>query len=475
MIDVIVAGGGPTGLMLAAELRLAGVRTVVLEKLEEPSGLSRARGLHVRSVEVLDQRGLLDRFLAHGERFQAGGFFSAIIKPWPDGVDTAHPYGLAIEQTVTERLLTERAVELGAELRRGSELAGLTQDEDGVDVELADGTRLRSRFLVGCDGGRSTVRKLLGVGFPGEPTRVETLLGDVELTAEPAELAAVIGEIRKTHVRFGAVPLGGGAYRVIVPADGPVADRTAAPTFEEFTARLREFAGTDFGAHAPRWISRVGDATRQAERYRVGRVLLAGDAAHIHPPTAGQGLNLGVQDAFNLGWKLAAEVNGWAPAGLLDSYHDERHAEGARVLGSTLAQGVLLGTDPAARALREFVSQLMDFDVVNRYVTEQITAVGVRYDLGEGHQLLGRRMRDVTLEEGRLYELMRGGRGLLLDRTGRLSVEGWADRVDRVVDAGGDPDVPAVLLRPDGHVVWVGAEQADLLGPLSRWFGAAAG
>lgn len=475
MIDVIVAGGGPTGLMLAAELRLAGVRTVVLEKLEEPSGLSRARGLHVRSVEVMDQRGLLDRFLAHGERFQAGGFFSAIIKPWPDGVDTAHPYGLAIEQTVTERLLTERAVELGAEIRRGGELAGLTQDEDGVDVELADGTRLRSRFLVGCDGGRSTVRRLLGVGFPGEPTKVETLLGDVELTAAPAELAAVIGEIRKTHVRFGAVPLGGGAYRVIVPAGGPVQDRTAAPTFEEFTERLREFAGTDFGAHSPRWISRVGDATRQAERYRVGRVLLAGDAAHIHPPTAGQGLNLGVQDAFNLGWKLAAEVNGWAPAGLLDSYHDERHAEGARVLDSTLAQGVLLGTDPAARALREFVSQLMDFEVVNRYVTEQITAVGVRYDLGEGHDLLGRRMRDVVLKEGRLYELMRGGRGLLLDRTGRLSVEGREDRVDRVVDVGGDPDAPAVLLRPDGHVVWVGAEQEDLRGPLSRWFGAAAG
>ncbi|MFB0630354.1 rifampin monooxygenase [Streptomyces sp. AB3(2024)] len=475
VIDVIVAGGGPTGLMLAAELRLAGVRTVVLEKLTEPSGLSRARGLHVRSVEVMDQRGLLERFLAHGERFRAGGFFSAIIKPWPDGVDTAHPYGLAIEQTVTERLLTERAVELGAEIRRGAELAGLAQDEDGVDVELADGTRLRSRFLVGCDGGRSTVRGLLGVGFPGEPTRIETLLGDVELTAEPAELAAVIGEIRKTHVRFGAVPLGGGAYRVIVPAGGPVGDRTTAPTFEEFTARLREFAGTDFGAHSPRWISRVGDATRQAERYRVGRVLLAGDAAHIHPPTAGQGLNLGVQDAFNLGWKLAAEVNGWAPEGLLDSYHDERHAEGARVLDSTLAQGVLLGADPAARALREFVSQLMDFEVVNRYVTEQITAVGVRYDLGEGHDLLGRRMRDLELKQGRLYELMRGGRGLLLDRTGLLSVAGRADRVDHVVDAGGEPDAPAVLLRPDGHVVWVGADQEGLLGALARWFGAAAG
>ncbi|WP_329124739.1 rifampin monooxygenase [Streptomyces sp. NBC_01353] len=475
MIDVIVTGGGPTGLMLAAELRLHGVHVVVLEKLTEPTGQSRARGLHVRSVEVMDQRGLLDRFLSVGERFQAGGFFAAIIKPWPDGVDTAHPYGLAIQQTVTERLLTERAVELGAEIRRGCELFGMSQDEDGVTVELADGTQLRSRYLVGCDGGRSTVRKLLGVGFPGEPAKAETLLGDVEVTAEPATLAAVTAEIRKTHVRFGAVPMGEGVFRIIVPAEGPAEDRTTAPTFEEFKERLRVFAGTDFGVHSPRWISRVGDASRQAERYRVGRVLLAGDAAHIHPPTAGQGLNLGVQDAFNLGWKLAAEVAGWAPEGLLDSYHAERHPEGARVLTSTLAQGVLLGAEPGAKALRELFSELLDFEEVNRYVTETITAVGVRYDLGEGHELLGRRLRDIGLKRGRLYELMHGGRGLLLDQTGRLSVEGWADRVDHVVDFSEELDVPAALLRPDGHVAWVGEDQEDLLGLLPKWFGAAAG
>ncbi|WP_122617875.1 rifampin monooxygenase [Streptomyces sp. Tu 4128] len=475
MIDVLVVGAGPTGMMLAGELRLHGVQVRVLDKETEPTRVVRSLGLHVRSIEVMDQRGLLERFLEHGKRYPAGGFFAGIGKPAPVELDTTHPYVLGIPQPVTDRLLTERAVELGAEVERGRELTGLSQDDEGVTAELADGTRLRARYLVGCDGGRSTVRKLLGVGFPGEPSRTDTLIGEMRVGAEPEEVAAVVAEVRETQKRFGAGPLGDGFYRVGVPAADVAEDRSVPPTLDEFRRQLKACAGTDFGVHAPRWLSRFGDATRLAERYRTGRVLLAGDAAHIHPPVGGQGLNLGIQDAFNLGWKLAAEVNGWAPDGLLDSYHVERHPVAADVLYNTRAQMELLSTEPGPQAVRRLLAELARFEDVSRHLTEKVTALNVRYDLGAGHELVGRRMRDAELRQGRLYELTRTGRGLLLDRTGRLSATGWSDRVDHVVDAGAKLEVPAMLLRPDGHVAWAGDDQQDLLDRLPRWFGTATG
>ncbi|GAB1817580.1 rifampin monooxygenase [Herbidospora sp. RD11066] len=451
-------------MMLAAELRLHGVEVVVVEAADEPTIIAKSLGLHVRSIEILDQRGILDGFLAEGQQYPLRSHFAGIIKPFPVVLDTGHPYILGIPQPTTERLLTAHALSLGTDIRRGNALVGLSQNESEVTAELADGTLLAARYLVGCDGGRSTVRKLLGVGFPGEASRVDTLLGEMQLTAPAETVAAVMAEVRKTELRFGAGPQGDGFYRVIVPAAGVADDRGVPPTIEEFRRQLVATAGTDFGAYSPRWLSRFGDATRQAERYRVGRVFLAGDAAHIHPPTGGQGLNLGIQDAFNLGWKLAAELAGWAPADLLDTYHSERHPVAADVLTNTAAQMLLLSTEPGPQAVRSLLSELMDFENVTRFLLEKVTAIGVRYDFGEGPDLVGRRMRN----HGSLYSSMHGGRGVFVDQTGRLSVEGWADRVDVVNEEVG---VPAALLRPDGHVAWAGEDQDELVVQLARWFG----
>ncbi|MCK1797896.1 rifampin monooxygenase [Streptomyces sp. XM4193] len=490
MFDVIVVGSGPTGLMLAGELRLHGADVLVLDKEHEPTAEVRAPGLHARSAEVLDQRGLLEKFLEVGQQVRTGGVFAGLGKEWPEGLDTAHSYVLAVPQPVTERLLTEHAVGLGVELRRGRRVVGLMQDAEGVTVELsgpgedsrsgpapgarsgAGSTRLRARYVVGCDGGRSTVRKLLGVDFPGEPSRVETLLAEVSLTASPQELAEVMAKVRRTELKFGAMPVGEGVHRVVVPADGVAEDRSVPPTLEDLRSQLRAYGGTDFGAHSPRWISRFGDATRLAERYRVGRVLLAGDAAHIHPPAGGQGLNLGLQDAFNLGWKLAATVGGWAPDGLLDTYESERRPVAADVLDNTRAQTLLMSTGPGALALRALMSRLMEFDEVNRHLIEMVTALSTRYDIDGGHELVGRRLKDIPLKAGRLYGQLHAGRGLLLDQTGRLSAAGWHSRVDQLADTSEELDAPAVLLRPDGHVAWVGEDQAELRDRLARWFGA---
>ncbi|ATE53594.1 MULTISPECIES: rifampin monooxygenase [Actinosynnema] len=473
MIDVIIVGAGPTGVVLAAELRLHGVETLVLDREPEPPAHVRALGLHVRSIELLDQRGLLDDFLARGVKHPLGGFFAGITKPLPpDALDTAHGYVLGIPQPVVESLLTAHALKAGAEIRRGAELTGLAQDADGVTAELADGSTLRARHLVGCDGGRSTVRKLLGVPFPGEPSRVDTLLGELELTAPPEEITRVVTEVRRSQLRFGAGPLGDGRYRVVVPAAHVAEDRATPPTLEEFAAQLRATAGTDLGARSPRWLSRFGDATRLADRYRVDRVLLAGDAAHVHPPTGGQGLNLGVQDAVNLGWKLAAEITGWAPPTLLDTYGAERRPVARDVLDNTRAQMQLLSTEPGPVAVRALLSELMDFEEVNRHLIGKVVAIDLRYDLGDDHPLVGRRQRDLQLGRSRLYELTRAGRGLLLDQTGKLTASGWADRVDHVVDTGDGLAAPAVLLRPDGHVAWAGEDQEALDARLREWFGA---
>lgn len=472
MFDVIISGGGPTGMMLAAELRLHGVDVLVLEKDAAPNKTVRSLGLHPRSIEIMDLRGLLERFLALGQQYPGVGHFAGINKPVPENLDTAHGYILGIPQPVTDRLLAEHAAELGAQICRGVEMVGFEQDDDGVHVELSDGTRLRSRWLVGCDGGRSPVRRLLGVDFPGEPATTEWLLGEVELTASPDEVAKVSEEVRKTHKGFGVGPAGNGLFRAVVPAATVSEDRVTPPALKEFRAQLLAYAGTDFGAHSPRWLSRFTDATRLASRYRVGRVLIAGDAAHVHPPLGGQGLNLGIQDAFNLGWKLSAEIAGWAPDGLLDSYYAERHPVAEDVLTITRAQSVLISPEPGPQAVRRLLTELMDFEDVRRFLAEKTTSIGIRYDFGEGPELLGRRLRDIPLSRGRLYELMREGRGLLLDSTGKLSVDGWADRIDHVVDVSADLGAPAVLLRPDGHVAWMGDDQDELLRQLPTWFGA---
>ena len=471
--DVIICGGGPTGMMLASELRLHGVDVVVLERNAAPSEIVRSLGLHPRSIEILDQRGLLDQFHAHGQTYPRAARFAGIDKPWPDDLDTAHDYILGIPQPVTDRLLADHAASQGADIRWNHDVTTIAQDETGVTVGLADGSSLRAAWLVGCDGGRSLVRNQVGVAFPGEPAQTEWLLGELAVTTPADELAAVATEVRKVHRGFGIGPAGDGMYRAVVPAATVSEDRTAPPTFEEFRSQIQAHAGTDFGAHSPRRLSRFTDATRLAEHYRTGRVFLAGDAAHVHPPLGGQGLNLGIQDAFNLGWKLAATINGWAPSNLLDSYHHERQPVASDVLTLTRAQSELISPMPGPQAVRRLLGDLLDFDDVNRYLIERIIGIGIRYDFGSQDERVGKRLRDLHLTEGRLYDLMHAGRGLLLDQTGTLSLAGWKDRIDLVSERSEEFNATAVLLRPDGHIAWIGTDQQDLLTHLPTWFGPA--
>jgi 3-(3-hydroxy-phenyl)propionate hydroxylase len=478
---VVIAGGGPTGLMLAAELALAKVDVAIVERRasQEVDG-SRAGGLHARTIEVLDQRGIAERFLSQGQAMQVAGFagIPLDISDFP----TRHNHGLALRQEHIERLLGDWVGELGIPIYREREVTGFTQDADGVDVELAGDERLRARYLVGCDGGRSTVRKAAGIDFAGWDPSVSFLIGEVELREEPAW-----GMRRDPKGVYGIGKLEDGKRARIVLREEQVS-RTGKPTLGDLSQALVALYGTDYGLHAASWISRFTDMTRQAVSYRERRVLLAGDAAHVHSPTGGQGLNLGVQDAVNLGWKLAQVVKGTSPEGLLDTYQAERHPVAARALRNTMAQTALSRGDDRMDALRESMTELLGMDEPRKRYAGMMSGLDIRYDLGEGHPLLGRRMPDLDLLGARgplrVFTLLHAGRPVLLDLgAGGFGLGPWAERVELIearyagpwkLPVLGEVAAPsAVLIRPDGHVAWVAERpaQAGLADALTTWFG----
>jgi 2-polyprenyl-6-methoxyphenol hydroxylase-like FAD-dependent oxidoreductase len=489
--DVVIAGAGPTGLMLAAELALAGIDVTLVERRKSQAlAGSRAGGLHSRSLEVLDQRGVAERFLAEGQVVQAAGF--ALIQLDMSDFPTRHPYTLGLWQNHIERILAGWVEELGVAVHRGCEITGFTQDADGVDLQLGDGRSLRAQYLVGCDGGRSLVRKTAGIDFPGWDPTSSNLIAVVEMAVQP--------ELGMRRDALGVHGLGRVEYQIkdgeiIYEDEGPVRVMvteaqvgTGEPTLADLSAGLIAVYGTDYGAHSPTFISRFTDMSRQAATYRQGRALVAGDAAHVHSPDGGMGLNTGVQDAVNLGWKLAQVVKGVSPDSLLDSYHAERHPVAARVLRRTMASVALRRQDERTVALRETVAELLGLDQARKSTLGMLSALDIRYDLGEGHPLLGRRMPDLDLvtQSGplRVYSLLHEARPLLLNFAEPVDIAAWADRV-RLVEANYDGvwELPvlgvvaapkAVLIRPDGHVAWVGeGDERGLADALTTWFGPA--
>jgi 3-(3-hydroxy-phenyl)propionate hydroxylase len=478
---VVIAGGGPTGLMLAGELALAGVDVAVVERRagQELAG-SRARGLHARTIEVLDQRGIADRFVSQGQTFPVAGF-SHITLDVSD-LPTRHPYVLALRQERFEEILAGWVDELGVPVHHEREVRGFTQDENGVDVEVSGGRPLRAQYLVGCDGGRSLIRKAAGIEFPGWDPSISSLIAEVEMREEP-ELG-----IRRDENGTQAIGRLEDGQRFGVVISEPYAGPSEEPTMRDLRRSLVAAWGTDFGAHSPTWISRFTDATRQAASYRKGRVLLAGDAAHVHYPVGGQGLQIGVQDAVNLGWKLAQVVHGTSPHSLLGTYHAERHPVAGRVLRTTMAQTALTRADARIEALRDILAELLGMDEPRRHVAAMTSGLDVRYDLGDGHPLVGRRMPDldVVTAEGprRVFTLLHEARPVLLDLggLGDLDLTPWSDRVRLVaaepVDSvelpvvGTVPAPGAVLIRPDGHVAWTGDHSGSgPAGALNAWFG----
>ena len=479
---VVIAGGGPTGLMLAGELALAGVDVAIVERREnqELAG-SRAGGLHSRTIEVLDQRGIAERFLSQGQLHKALHFHTPLeISDFP----TRHNYVLGLWQNHIERILAGWVEELAVPIYRGCEVTGFAQDPTGVDVELSDGKSMRGEYLVGCDGGRSLIRRTAGIDFPGWDATTSWLIAEAKTADEPkwgfhhdAAGTHAIGKLEDGRARM-------------VLTERQVGSASE-PSLRDVSEALTAAYGTDFGIHDANWVSRFTDMTRQAATYRVRRVLLAGDAAHVHPPFGGQGLNIGVQDAVNLGWKLAQVVKRISPDSLLDTYHAERYPVGARVLRNTLWQSALRRTDDRTKALGDYVSQLLGMAEPRKRLAAEISGLDVHYDLGEGHPLLGRRMPDLDLVTPsgtvRVFALLHGARPVLLNlgEQDGLDITRWADRVQPVdakyagaweLPALGTVAAPAgVLVRPDGYVAWVGEGSQDgLADALTKWFGAAA-
>ena len=481
---VVIAGGGPTGLMLAGELALAGVDVVIVERRanQDVDG-SRAGGLHSRTVEVLDQRGVAERFVSVGQKHPNVGY--ALISLDISDFPTRHNYVLALWQSDFERILAAWVDELGVPILRRCEVVGFAQDDSGIDVDLSDETTLRAQYLVGCDGGRSLIRKAAGIEFPGLDPSTSWMIAEVEMDEEPEP-----GFRRDSAGRSHAIGRrdAGGPVRVVLTEHHP--DHTGRPSMDELREALVAVYGTDYGLRSTNWISRFTDMARQAASYRQGRVLLAGDAAHVHPPQGGQGLNTGVQDAVNLGWKLAQVVNGVSPDSLLDTYHAERHPVGARVLQNTMAQVALSSPGERHQALRDTFAELLGIDEPRRRIAGMISGLDIHYDLGEGHPLLGRRMPDLDVHTGdgptQVYTLLHDARPVLLNlaEPGGFDISPWAGRV-RSVDAkhagvwelpvlGQVGAPPAVLIRPDGHVAWTGSlTDPDLPRALDTWFGAA--
>jgi 3-(3-hydroxy-phenyl)propionate hydroxylase len=467
--------------MLAGELALAGTDVVVVERrVNQDVDGSRAGGLHARTIEVLDQRGIAERFVSAGQVHPAVGF--ALVALDISDFPTRHNYVLALFQSLFEPILADWVTELGVPILREREVVDVAQDDTGVAMGLSDGSSLRAEYLVGCDGGRSTVRKTAGIEFPGLDPSTSWMIAEVEMEEDP-ELG-----FRRDGAGTHAMGPAGDEGRVRVVLTEREVGQGGDPSLADLRERLLDVYGTDFGVHSPRWISRFTDMSRQAASYRRGRVLLAGDAAHVHPPQGGQGLNTGVQDAVNLGWKLAQVVSGTSPESLLDTYHDERHPVGARVLHNTMAQVALAGSDDRHQALRDTMVELLAMDEPRRRIAGMLTGLDIHYDLGGGHPLVGRRMPDLDLITAdwptRVFELLHEARPVLLNLgdAGGFDITPWADRVRRVdatydgaweLPVLGEVEAPsAVLIRPDGHVAWVGdVGDAELPRALTTWFG----